>query len=143
MIGQRRVGRLGLLPDLKTRGPRLLPQLFVGADGLHVAGGFANPDRQRRAPVAFAGEGPIDVRFQEVAEAAVADVLRQPMDEAVVGQHLVAELRRADEPALPRILDERIFLGPPAERVVVQVLFLVEEQAAALQVADDVRDRSP
>ena len=50
----------------------------------------------------------------------------------------VFELRRADEPALARILDQRIFLGPPAERIVVQVLLLMEQQAALLQLADDV-----
>ena len=39
---------------------------------------------------------------------------------------------------LPRILNERILFGPPAERIVVEVLLLVEEQPALLQIADDV-----
>ena len=138
MIGQRGVGRFGFLPKVKASRAGLLPQFVIGADGLHVAGLFADPDWQRRAPVAFARKGPIDVRFQEIAEAAVANVLRQPIDFGVVGQHLVAEPRRADEPALARILDERVLLRPPAERIVVQILFLMEEQPAALQVADDV-----
>ncbi len=56
----------------------------------------------------------------------------------VVREHLVLELRRADEPALARILDQRIFFGPPAERIVVKVLLLMEQQAALLQIADDV-----
>ena len=37
-----------------------------------------------------------------------------------------------------RILDERIVLGPPTERVVVEILFLVKQQAVGLQLADDV-----
>ena len=117
---------------------RLGQQFRVAADGLHVAGLFADPDRQRRAPVALARKGPIDVRFQEIAEPPVADVLRQPVDPAVVGQHLLLEGRGADEPALARILDQRVFFGPPAERIVVDVLLLVEQHALGLQLADDV-----
>ena len=113
-------------------------QFVVAGHGFHVAGGFADPDRQRRAPVALAAEGPIDVRFEKIAEPAVANVLRQPVDAAVVGEHLLFELRGADEPALPRILDQRILFGPPAERVFVQILLLVEQQPAAAQLARDV-----
>ena len=68
----------------------------------------------------------------------VLDVLRQPIDLGVVREHLVLELGRADEPALARILNERILFGPPAEWIVVEVLFLVKQQPALLQIADDV-----
>ena len=61
VVGQARVRPLGLFPDFDARDARLGQQFFVGADGLHVAGLFADPDRQRRAPVALAREGPIDV----------------------------------------------------------------------------------
>ena len=56
------------------------------------------------------------------------------VDLLVVLQHRVLELRRADEPALTRILDQRILIGTPTERIVVQVLLLVEHQSAFLQV---------
>ncbi len=36
------------------------------------------------------------------------------------------------------ILNERIFFGPPAEWIFVQVLFLMKQQAALFQIADDV-----
>ena len=65
-------------------------------------------------------------------------MLGQPVDLRVVREHVVFELRRADEPALARVLDEGVLFGAPAEGVVVDVLFLVEEQAALFQVADDV-----
>ena len=39
---------------------------------------------------------------------------------------------------LARILDQRIFFRPPAERIIVQVLLLMEQQPSALQLADDV-----
>ena len=45
---------------------------------------------------------------------------------------------RADEPALARILNERILFGPPAERIVVDVLLLMKQQPALFQIADDV-----
>jgi hypothetical protein len=70
---------LGLLPDLGAA-RRLGQQFVVAGDRFHLAGLLADPDRQRRAPVAFARQGPIDVGFQEVAEPAVADVLGQPVD---------------------------------------------------------------
>ena len=65
-------------------------------------------------------------------------MLRQPVDLLVVGKHLVLELRRTDEPAPPRILNQWVFLRPPAKRIVVDVLFLVIEQSAGFQVAGDV-----
>ena len=86
----------------------------------------------------LAGKGPIDVRLQKVSETAVLDMLRQPVDAAVVRQHLFLEGGRADEPAFSRILDQRILFGPPAERIIVQILLLMEEQALGFQVADDV-----
>ena len=45
---------------------------------------FADPDRQRRAPVALAGKAPVDDVIQEVAHAAFLDVVRHPVDGAVV-----------------------------------------------------------
>ena len=75
-------------------------------------------------------KGPIDVRFQKIAEAAVFDVLRQPIDVPVVIQHLLFELAGFDKPTSPRILDERIFFGPPAERIFVAIFFAVKEQPA-------------
>ena len=142
VVGQVGVLLFGVVPNVAADDAGLRQQFVVAADGFHLAGLVAVPDRQRRAPVALAGEGPIDVGFEEIAEAAVFDVLGEPVDLGVVGEHLVLELGRADEPALARVLDERIFFGAPAERVVVDVLFLVEEQAALLQVADDVSGRN-
>ena len=138
IVGQGGILPLGVLPDLRAAQARLGEQFRVAAHGLRVAGLFADPDRQRRAPVALAGEGPIDVRLQEVAEPPVADVLRQPVDAAVVLEHLLLEGGGADEPTLARILDQRVFFRPPTERIVVDVLLLVEERPFGLHLADDV-----
>ena len=138
IVGQRGIGLLGRLPNLGAGHARLGQQLVVAADGLGVAGLFAHPDRQRRAPIALARQGPIDVCLEEIAEPPVADVLGQPVDPAVVGQHLFLEGGCADEPAFAGILDQRVLFRPPAERIIVHVLLLVEEHAFGLQLADDV-----
>ena len=138
VVGELRVLLFRIVPNVLADEAGLGEQLVVVGHGFLMAAGVADPDRERRAPVALAGESPIDVRGEEIAEAAVFDVLGEPIDLGVVGEHLVLELGRFDEPALARVLDERIFFGSPAERVVVDVLFLVEEEAALLEVADDV-----
>src|SRR3712207_7672833 len=53
---------------------RQLLELVEGADAVQVALAAA-PDRQRRAPVALARQGPVHVVLQPVAEAPVLDVV--------------------------------------------------------------------
>src|SRR5689334_7863665 len=65
------------------------------------------------------------------------DVFRQPVDLLVVGEHLILELRRANEPTLTRVLNQRIFIGTPAERIVVDVLLLVIELAFLFEAASN------
>ena len=93
-----------------------LAQLRAGADDVHVAA-FADPDRQRRAPVALAGQAPVDDVVQEVAEAALLDVVRQPVDGAVVGHQLIVHRRHADEPRGAGVVDQRR-VAAPAEGIV-------------------------
>ena len=138
VVGEAGIGRLRLRKHLGTGRARLGEEVGVGSHRFHLSGLLAHPDRQRRAPVAFPRESPVDIGFQKVSKPTVFDVLWQPVDPGVVGQHRLAKLARADKPALPRILDERIIVGPPAERVVVDILLLVNEQAAGPQVAGDV-----
>ena len=71
VVRQLGLGLLGLLPDLGPRHARLGQQFVVAGHGFRVARLLADPDRQRRAPVALARQGPVDVGLQEVAEAAV------------------------------------------------------------------------
>ena len=102
-----------------------------------MSGLLADPDRQRRAPIALARERPIHVVRQEIAEAAVADVLRLPLDLPVVRDKVVLELRGLDEPALARVLDQRILVRAGAEGIAVVVLVVFEERAAFFENADD------
>jgi hypothetical protein len=117
---------------------------IFGLDGgdargrFHLARHVVHPDVERRAPVALAREGPVDVVVEEVAEASVFDVGREPGDGLVVLLRLLDEARRADVPGGARELDERIGVGAPAERVVVPVGLRVDEPPAPLELGEDV-----
>ena len=81
------VGAVQVLGDLAAGA---LAQLGdrAGAEAAVAVLAGALPDRQRRAPVAVAGERPVDVVLEPFAEAAVLDVLRVPADRLVVGEQL-------------------------------------------------------
>ena len=64
--------------DPRDVAPAQVRQLGQRADAAHVAPPAA-PDRQRRAPVAVARQGPVDVVLQPLAEAPVLDVRRVPV----------------------------------------------------------------
>ena len=138
IVGEFRIRGLRPVKDVGALHAWLGRERRIRRHRLGLAGRLTLPDRQRRAPIPLARESPIDIRLQEVAEPAVLDVLGQPVDPGVVGEHLLAELARADKPALSGILDQRIVVGPPAERIVVDILLLVHEQMTRPQVAGDV-----
>ena len=131
------VGAVQVLGDLA---PGALAQLGdrAGAEAAVAALPAALPDRQRRPPVAVAGERPVDVALEPFAEAAVLDVLGVPADRLVVGEHPVADLEVRDVPARLGVVEERR-AAAPAVRVGVLVDLLAEEQAAALEVGDQRR----
>ena len=103
----------------------------------------AHPHRDRRAPVAVAGDRPVDRVLQPLAELAVLDVRGHPGDLAVQLDHPVAERRDLHEPRVHRPLDERV-AAAPAVRVRVVVGLVAQERAeherlrALLEVADDL-----
>ena len=112
-----------------------LDQLLTGADDVLVAA-LADPHRQGRAPVALAGERPVDDVVQEVAEAAVLDVLRHPVDGLVVGHQLVVHGGHLDEPAAARVVDQR-GVAAPAEGIVVLEHRRGDQLAFAFQLLQD------
>ncbi len=93
------------------------------------------PDRQRRAPEALARQRPVDVVLEPVAEAAVADVLRHPVDRLVELGHALAKPRRADVPGVLGVVEDRV-AGAPAERVVVLVALRAEHETTFFQDAN-------
>ena len=62
---------------------------------------------------------------------------RQPIDLLVVGDHLIFRLFRSNKPAFARILDQRILVGSPTERVFVLVLFLMVQLALVFEHSSD------
>ena len=111
-----------------------LAHLLTATDDVHMAA-LAGPHRQRRAPVALAGETPVDDVLKEVAHAAFLDVVRHPVDGAVVGDELVAHGGHLDEPALAGVVDQRRVTAP-AERIVMLELRRLDQQAALLEVRE-------
>ena len=98
----------------------------------------AAPEGQRRAPVALAGERPVDVAVEPLAEAAVADVPGHPADLLVVRDQPVADGGGADVPArLGVVEDGRV--AAPAERVGVADRLARQQQPARLEVRRDRR----
>ncbi len=110
-------------------------QFLLAADGCGMPAAAA-PDRQRRPPVAFAGERPVHVRLKEIAETPVADMLREPLDRPVVLQHLLFDRRRPDVPCGTRVIEQRAGAAP-AVGIVVGVGLGLHEQLPRLQFLDD------
>ena len=99
---------------------------------------LAHPHGQRRAPVALAGEAPVDDVFQEVPHAAFLDIVRHPVDRAVGGEQLLLDRRHADEPGGAGVVNERR-VAAPAEGVIVGEFLGLDQQSARFQVFEDER----
>ena len=95
-----------------------------------------SPDRQRRAPIAFPRERPVDVVLEPVAETPVTDVLGMPIDGVVHGEETLLHRGGADVPRGPRVIEER-GLTAPAERVRVRDRPGAEQPAATREILDD------
>ena len=102
-----------------------------------VRGVVALPHRDRRAPEPVAADGPVAGVRQPLAEAAVLDVLGHPGDLLVQLDHAVAERGDLHEPRADRAVDERLG-APPAVRVRVLVGVVAHDEAARLEVLDDL-----
>ena len=92
----------------------------------------ALPHRDRGAPVAVAGDGPVTRAADPFSELAVLDVLRHPVDRLVELAHAVAEFGDPHEPARHRLVDERI-AASPAVRIAVLVARHPHEAALGAQ----------
>ena len=115
-----------------------LLQFRPGADDVDLAAVLADPHRQRGAPVALAAQAPVDHVLQEVAEAALLDVVRVPVDGAVVGHQPVAHGGHADEPGAAGVVDQR-GVAAPAEGIIVGKVGRVDQLAFLLQPLQDHR----
>ena len=106
------------------------------ADDLDVVGAVALPHGDRVAPEPVAGDGPLACTLKPLAEAAVLDVCRNPVDLLVARQEHVLDPGHVDEPAAHSTVDQRC-TGPPAEGIRVQVVLLLDELAVVLEPLDD------
>ena len=116
---------------------RALGELLVGADAVRAAALRADPERQRRAPVALARERPVDVAVEPLAEAAVADVAGDPVDVLVVRHQRVADGGGADVPRGLGVVEHRR-VAAPAERVGVVDRRARQQQPSCVEIRRDV-----
>ena len=84
--------------ELGQIGTGELGEFGDGSDAVLVTGGLAAPDRQWSAPVAIAGERPVDVALEPLAESTVLDELGVPSDRVVLRHEQIAMLGGAHEP---------------------------------------------
>ena len=104
----------------------------------HVVAVSIGPDRQRRTPEALSREGPVDVVFEPVAEASVANRFRDPSDRPVQLGHAVTEPAGLDVPGILRVVDQRVAGAPPV-RIVVQHTFRAVHEPAFFEQRDEDR----
>ncbi|MBT9154745.1 MAG: hypothetical protein DDT39_01424 [Firmicutes bacterium] len=78
---------------------------------------LAAPNRQRRAPVALAADSPVYDVFEEVAKTPGAQVLWEPVNGIVVGEHLLLKGGHADKPRAAGVI-EQWGVTAPTERIV-------------------------
>src|SRR5689334_21077624 len=96
------------------------------------------PDGQRRTPVSFAAQRPVDVIRKPVAKAPFADVFGNPVS-LVVQVHQFLPIRAcADVPGLARIIQERR-AAAPAERIGMRQGARAEQQAARIEILYGLR----
>ncbi len=117
-----------------------LLQLLPGTDALHMAAAFALPDVQRRTPVTVPADAPVLDVLQPVAEAALADALRDPVDRIVVADQIFLYRRHLDKPGFSRIVDERR-AASPAVGIAVLEFGCVEQQFSRIQIFQHLRVR--
>ena len=113
-----------------------LGQLRHTADAIHVAASVALPDGYGRAPVAFAGDGPVHIVAQPLSKPSLPDVIGVPVDPGVVAHQTVLDRRGADVPGRLGVIEEG-GVAPPAERVGVAIDPLVVQQSSRFQVGED------
>ena len=89
----------------------------------------AHPHRNRGTPEAVAGDGPVARVGEPLAELAVLDVARDPVDLLVQFQQTRLDLGHGHEPGGDRLVDQRGGAAP-AVRVGVHVALLLEEDRA-------------
>ena len=96
-----------------------------------------NPERQRRAPVAFAADAPIDVVLEPLAKASLFDVVGNPVDFLVLRDQIGAIVARADEPRFASEVEDRVARAV-VERVRVVIRRAVVQQAALAQFSSQL-----
>ena len=93
-----------------------LPQFLNGAYHMNVTA-VALPHRQRRAPVPFTAQTPVNHILQEVAHPAFLDVIRHPVHGTVVAHQVIPHSGHLDVPGRTGIVQQG-GIAAPAEGII-------------------------
>ena len=95
------------------------------------------PDRKRSSPIARTAQVPVIQVLQPFSETSRTGRFRFPVNGLVQLNHPFLASRRADKPAVQRIVKHRL-VGTPAVRIVVHVLFHFERLVRLLHLHADI-----
>ena len=96
------------------------------------------PDIQRSSPVTVPADAPVLHVLKPVAEASLADALRDPVDGIVVGDQILLHIRHLDKPRLACIVDQRSITSPTV-RIAMLKVRRVKEKPSRLQILKHLR----
>ncbi len=112
-------------------------QFINGADADGLATFIVNPDGQRGAPEAVAGDTPVNGIVQPVAHTAITNMIRYPVDLLVACSNTLLDLLHLDVPGWNGTVNYG-GVGARTEWVAVLVYLLYVEFAFVLELANDV-----
>ena len=105
----------------------------LGADDVYFAAVGTYPNGQRRAPISFTRQAPIDDVFEEVAHASRPYAGRNPIDGRVVFDELLLYGGHLYKPRRTGVIQKRS-VAPPAEGIAVLVHKFFKEQSPGFQI---------
>ncbi len=97
---------------------------------------IANPNRQRRSPIAVAAQRPVDIVFEPITKAAVFNMAGIPVDALIQLHQPVLKLTGTDIPGGTRHIQQWC-TAAPAERIGVFDLAMLQHAATRNQFFDD------
>ena len=106
-------------------------KLLPASDAVTLSA-LALPYGKRGSPVTVSGEGPVLYVLQPIAETALADAFRDPVDGVVVADQIVPDVRHLDEPGLSGVVDQGR-AAAPAMGIAVLELRRVEKLSSLVQ----------
>ena len=112
-------------------------QFRNAADGMLMST-LTLPDIQRSSPVTVTADTPVLNIFQPVAETALTDTFRDPVDSIIIRDQIVLNIRHLNEPRFASVIDQRSITSP-AVWITMLELRSIEQQSSCFQILQHFR----